>query len=252
MSIKKYSATDNWTDDSLFSGKITCFQNKNGYRFSIDPVLLSHFVQINENDKILDLGTGCGVMLLILLYRHFEDIHHVRGIEIQENLCTLAKHNIKSNRFEIKSSVIQGDIKSISDYFTPESYDKVICNPPFFSKKSGRLSTNLEAQIARHEIEGSLQNFFSAASFCLKNKGCGYFVYPADKISYFLSLASNARLEPKQIRFIYSYPDQQIEASLALVKCVKNGKNGVKVMAPFYIYRRKNGPYTSTMQSYYE
>lgn len=252
MSIKKYSATSTWTDDSLFSGKIICYQNRNGYRFSIDPVLLSHFLEINENDRIVDLGTGSGVMPLILLYRHFEDIHHIKGIEIQDNLCALADHNIKSNRFEKKASVVQGDIKCIRDYFRPESYDKVICNPPFFKKNTGRLSTNLEAQIARHEIKGDLQDFITAAAFCLKNRACAYFVYPAEKINYFLNIATKTRLEPKQIQFIYSYPGSEIEATLARVRCVKNGKSGVTIMSPFFIYSKKNGPYTSAMQNYYE
>lgn len=252
MSIKNYSATPSWSNDSLFSGKIICHQDQNGYRFSIDPVLLSHFADINTGDKVLDLGAGCGVIMLILLYRYYDDIDHVRGIEIQDNLWSLADHNIASNRFERKASVVHGDIKRISDFNDPESYDRVICNPPFFRENSGRLSSNLEARIARHEMRGTLKDFFSAAAFSLKNRGSSYFIYPAEKINYFLNMATKAKLEPKKIQLIYSYPGPEVEASLACVKCVKNGKTGMRVLTPFYIYSKKNGPYSSQMQLYYK
>lgn len=252
MSIKNDSATITWTEDSLFSGKIVCHQNKDGYRFSIDPILLSHFVDITKNDKILDLGTGCGIMLLIILYRHFDVVHHLCGVEVQKDLCELTEHNIKTNNFHKKARVVHGNVKAIRDYFTVESYDKVICNPPFFEIKSGRLNENKEARVARHEIEGNLYDFIDAASYCLKNRGCGYFVYPADKINYFLHSVTKARLEPKQLQFIYSYPGDDIEARLVLIKCVKNGKSGVKVLSPLFIYNNKNGKYSSAMQACYE
>jgi tRNA1Val (adenine37-N6)-methyltransferase len=239
------------TVDQFLGGTIVCRQNRAGYRFSVDPVLLSHFVEVKEDDILLDLGTGCGIMQLIILSRHFETIRRIDGIEIQRSLCELAAQNIAANNFDKRADVIEGDVKNISLYFQAENYDRIICNPPYFPAGSGRRSGNVEAEIARHQIMASLADFLAATAYCLKNRGSAYYVYPAHLLSSLLLCAARFTLEIKRLRFIYSYPDNSAKARLVLVKMAKNGRTGLEVDPPFYIYEERNGPYSKAMAEFY-
>ncbi len=240
------------TQDSLFKGEITLCQNRNGYRFSIDAVLLAHFFQPECNDKILDIGTGCGVIALILLYRWASVVQEISGMEIQSSLIKLAAHNFRVNGFLSQGRVIQGDVKDILCKFKPETYDKVVCNPPFYPCGSGRMNKNTEANFARHHVLGSLSDFLKASSVVVKNRGKVFFIYPAESVTEFIVSAQRVRLEIKKIQFVYSYPSQTNGSRLALLQCVKNGGPGVEVFPPFYIYSQKNGDFSSDMKSHYK
>lgn len=239
------------TKDSLFSGKLICYQHKKGYRFSIDPVLLAHYMEVEYHDRILDLGTGCGVIPLIVHYRYPEYFLQLTGIEIQLSLYDLAHHNVKANSFENNVEIHQGDIRQIKNLFRAESFDKVVCNPPFFTKENGRQSSNVEARCARHQVQGSLEEFLRAAAYCLKNRAAAFFIYPADQIVEIIDSAQRVQLEPKTIQFIYSYPEGSHCAKLALVKFVKNGKRGCNILLPHYVYESKNGAYSGQMARLY-
>lgn len=238
--------------DSLFGGDLKCFQAINGYRFSVDSVLLSHFVSVRENERILDLGTGCGIIMLILLYRWSTRISDIVGIEFQANLAALARKNLRVNNFETTARIIEGDIKNIRSLVTPESFDTIVCNPPFFGHGSGRQSVNDEARLARHQILANLDDFLGAAALAVRNKGTIYFIYPAGQIGIFISMLYKHRLEIKKLQFIYSYPIMQNEARLVLIECRKNGGGGAHILTPFYIYSERHGGFTEEMQRFYE
>lgn len=240
------------THDSLFSGELICLQHKEGYRFSIDSVILAHFMSPGQGDNILDLGTGCGIISLILAHRWKEILESIIGVEKQESLVYLAKQNIAKNGFGELCRVITGDVKNICQYVDRESFSKVICNPPFYQQGTGRISRNREAFIARHQVSATLADFVSAAASAVKNRGASYFIYPAQGLSDLLFLSRKYRLEPKKIMFVYSYPQPGKNAELVLVKCLKNGGSGVDVMTPFYIYEKKNGDYSPEMAGFYE
>lgn len=242
----------NESRDSLFDGELICFQHQKGYRFSIDAVLVAHFVDVKQGDRILDLGTGSGVISIILMYRWRDWVREVSGIEIQQSLAKLAMKNFQANEFEHLGSIIQGDIKEIETQIKPESYDKIVCNPPFYSPGSGRTNKNPEAQMARHQILATLEDFLRAAAFAVKNGGVVSFVYPAEQICEFISLAGKFRLEIKKIQFVYNYPHKTATSRLVLIQCLKNGGAGTEILPPFYVYSEQNGLYSSEMMDFYK
>ncbi len=239
------------TRDTLFDGMLTCLQHRDGYRFSIDSVLLAHFIAPAKGDDILDLGAGCGILSLIIAYRWGSILHSITGIELQAPLAYLARQNIALNGFQDLCRIITGDVKTLPQHVNPESFTKVICNPPFYQKGTGRTNKNKETLLARHQISGSLEDFISVSAAAVKNGGSTYFIYPAEGLTELLFLAQKHKLEPKQIMLVYSYPHPDKSARLVLVKCMKNGGRGVEIMPPFYVYNKKNGDYSQQMENFY-
>ena len=252
IELQEAAANAGISRDSLFDGELICYQHQKGYRFSIDSVLLAHFVKIKHGDSILDLGTGSGIIAMILLYRWQDRICQVSGIEVQQALAHLAGKNLSANNLDKLGSIIQGDIKEINNLVLAESYDRIVCNPPFYTPTSGRINKNLEAQSARHQILATLQDFLFASAFAVKNGGEIYFIYPAERIGEFISLAEKYRLEVKKIQFVYGYPHTTNPARLVLIRCCKNGGRGVEVLPPLYIYCQKNGDFSPEIKQYYQ
>ncbi len=237
--------------DTLFNGELTCSQHQRGYRFSVDSILLAHFVSTVKDEKILDLCTGCGVIGLILLYRYGSMISSVTGFELQSSLVELARENISRNGFRKQFETIQGDVCSITEKFNAETFSTIVCNPPFYPPGTGRQNKVEEKLIARHQVACTLSDIL-AASVVLKNRGRFFLIYPAEGISKLLKLMHNVRLQSKRMQFVYSSPDVQTSARLILVEAVKNGGDGVEILPPFYIYQSKNGAYSKLMQEMYE
>ncbi len=235
--------------DSLFDGKLACIQHKEGYRFSIDAVLLAHFITPHKRDRLLDLGTGCGILPLILLFRHGAETLSCIGVELQRGLAALAQKNFAANGFASAVSVIEGDICNIGVLVKEESFTQIVCNPPFYREESGRVSHNKEAALARHQSCGGLADFLRAARFALVNRGKASFIYPAEQSGEFIATARNEGLEVKRMRHVYSYPGQS--ARLTLFSCVKNGKAELEVLPPLYIYAEKNGAYSDEVAQMY-
>jgi tRNA1(Val) A37 N6-methylase TrmN6 len=238
--------------DTLFDGKLICWQPLAGYRFSIDSVLVSHFAKIKNNEKILDLGTGSGIIGLILLFRHSEKISSLVGYDIQKNLIDIARKNSHENGFQQIFKVIHGDVADTRTRLDPESFSLVISNPPFFLPGSGRISISQEKQIARHQSDLTLLRFVDSAAYCVKNKGKVVLVYPAEFSCELFEMMRSRRIEPKRIQFVYSYPGDQSEAKLLLVEGIKNGGRGQKILSPFYIYDSRNGSYSRQMLKMYD
>ncbi len=237
--------------DTLFDGSLTCRQHLDGYRFSIDSVLLAHFPKIRTKEHILDLGTGCGVVGLVLCYRHAEKQVSVTGLELQSALANLARENISANRYENTFSVIDGSLQDYRSLIEPESFSLVTANPPFFTSGTGRLSSNREVMTARHQEEGGLALFIEAASYSLKNRGRVSFVYPADQAASLVCAFRKHRLVPKRMRIVYSYPGIK-RASLLLIEGVKNGGTGMDILDPLYIYEYRNGPYSKAVMAMFQ
>ncbi len=238
------------SSDSLFDGELICFQNVKGYRFSIDSVLLANYCSHWKNASILDLGCGCGILGLILLYRNNHNIQRVTGIEYQQSLVKLAEKNIYYNNMKDKFSILSGDFRELSHLVRAESFSHVICNPPFYKLGNGRPSENEEAYIARHQVAATPDDIAQAISFALKNKGIAALIYPADPLMELLERLQDHNLEPKILQMVYSYPEAQ-NATLTLLECTKNGGKGLKVKQPVYIYREKNGSYTDKVKAMY-
>lgn len=238
--------------NTLFDGDLICNQHIDGYRFSVDSVLLAHFVSVKKNDRILDLGTGSGIISLILLYRHYGTIIECSGVELQKSLFELATTNMRKNNFDNLNTLYHCNVKDLKEHCPAGSYNTIVCNPPFFPMDSGRLSSNSEARIARHQISANIADFLFAASHAVQNRGNVYFIYPAELLGEFLTKAALYRLEAKKLRFIYSYPGSSKGAQLVLIHCSKNGGQGVKIPEPLYIYSEKNGVLSNEVTQYYE
>ena len=253
MTTKDNSTLDSEISaDSLFDGKLTCLQYVNGYRFSIDAILLAHFFTPRKGAKILDAGTGSGVIPLILMYLHGDRISSVDGLEIQPDLVRLAVENFKRNGFENKCRAVEGDISSVLSLFEPEIFDHIYCNPPFYKSDSGRQNLNDQARIARHQISATIDDITAGCAKVLKNKGDAIFIYPAEQMNELFIALAKARLMPKQLQIIYSYPAENQTAKLMLVHCKKNGGQGLSILPPFYVYSDKDGTYSEKMRALHD
>jgi tRNA1Val (adenine37-N6)-methyltransferase len=220
------------TIDTLFQGRLKFYQSRRGYRFSLDAILLANFARVKANDKVADLGTGNGVIPLALVYR--VPFLSILGMEVQVELAERARRNVEVNGADKRIQIVQGDIRAIDQMAARESFDAVLCNPPYRKPSSGRLSLSMERKIARHEIMGTLQHFLEAGRYLLKANGRMTVVYPAVRCVDLLHAMRGTGLEPKFLRMVHSYTGA--DASLILVEGVKGGRSGAKIMRPLFIY----------------
>ncbi len=238
--------------DSLFDGKLSLYQYTPGYRFSIDAVLLAHYPKVSAGEKILDLGAGCGVIGLIMLYRHPGLDIQITGVERQTRACRTRPKNVDINGYHNRFELHNEDIVDCRRYLQPESFSLVVANPPFYEPGAGRTSLDEQAREARQLDAAGLEAFVEAASYSVRNRGRVVMIYPAERTSRLIQTMSKHRIAVKNMQFIYSYPDPHRPAQLALVQGLKNGGEGAAVAAPMYIYKQKNGPYCKQIQSMFE
>lgn len=212
--------------DAFMNGALRLIQSKDGYRFSIDAVFLSQFVSVKPGDVVVDLGTGCGVMPLILLLK--KPVGRVVGLEIQAELASQAGRNARLNHFENRMAVIMGDILHLP--LTESFADVVICNPPYRKKSSGRINPDPRRAIARHEILAVMDDILGAARRVLKKKGRFAFVYPAERLADVFGRLRRFDLEPKRLQV--SYPGLESGAKLTLIEAVLGARPGVDILPP--------------------
>ena len=222
------------TLDTLFDGKIKLFQSRSGYRFSLDALLLAHFATVKGRDKVIDLGTGSGVIPLILARLH--SYVSITGVEFQPAMTERARRNIKINGLEGRILICQGDVRSIGAVAPPASVDVAVCNPPYRKAGSGRLSPDDEKQIARHEIRGELGDFLSAGALLLRPRGRIALIHLAGRAVDLLSSMRRMGLEPKRLRMVHAHDGAA--AALVLVEGVKSGRSGLEILPPLIVYRR--------------
>ncbi len=197
---------------------------------SLDSLILSNFVAINRNVKnILDIGTGIGVIPLIISLRTSA---HIDGVELQKELSEIADRNVKMNKLDKQISIICDDIKNFSCYKDINFYDVIVCNPPFFN--DGKISSNkLKAQ-SRHEETIKLNEIFKISKKLLKNKGRFAIVFRVERLMEVLDLYYQNKIMPKKIVFIHH--EKTKEAKLFFIEGIKNGMPGLKIEPPFVLY----------------
>jgi tRNA1Val (adenine37-N6)-methyltransferase len=230
------------TIDKILDGHLRVFQKKNGYRFSLDSILLAHFVSLKPHTCAIDLGCGSGIILLILAKR-FPHVNYT-GLEIQENLSLLAQKSTQLNALDGRIKILAGDARKTKDILSANSFDTVIFNPPYRKLKSGRINPLLEKAIARHEIKGSLKDFLKAAQYLLKSGGKVFTIYPAKRLVELIYLFRQSGIEPKKMKLVYS--DNVSEAEFALVEGKNGGREELKIASPLFIYDQ-NKSYTAQM-----
>ncbi|HBT96314.1 MAG TPA: SAM-dependent methyltransferase [Desulfobulbaceae bacterium] len=235
------------TRDTLFSGAISCHQPKNGYRFSLDAVLLAHFTRPSSGARLIDLAAGCGVIGLIALYRHAHAASCL-AVEVQEELASFARRNFRDNGFAEKSEVVCGDVARMKELVPAQSADLVLCNPPYYQPGRGRESHLPGEKDARHQ-RTPFSAFTRAAAWCLGKGGQAAFIYPAAQLAELFAACDANRLAIKRLRLIHSYPG--LAATRALVLCHKEGGAGLLAMPPLYVYEEKNGCYSQEVARMY-
>ncbi len=224
------------TLDTLFDGRIMLRQPLSGYRFSVDPILLAHHCGPLCRERVLDMGTGCGVIPLILGYRH-KGIK-ITGVEIQPELAALARENVKANRLTSAVSIMEKDIRSISFPVETGSFDLVVSNPPFREARAGRIPPNPGRAVARHEISLTLEGLLSASEKALMPGGRFMVVYPALRTADLLLEMRKAGLEPKRLRSVH--PRANLPARLILAEGVKGGNSGLNLLTPLVLHTEGN------------
>jgi tRNA1Val (adenine37-N6)-methyltransferase len=230
------------TVDKILDGRLRVFQNKKGYRFSLDSILLAHFVSLKPRTRAIDLGCGNGVILLILA-KHFPQVNCV-GLEIQETLAALAQKNTQLNGLDGSVKILTGDARNIKDFFRAHSFDNVIFNPPYRKLSSGRINPHPEKAIARHEINGSLKDFLTASQYLLKPAGSVFTIYPAKRLVELVYLFRLSDIEPKKMRLVFS--DKTSEAQFVLVEGKNGSREELKIESPLFIYDQDKN-YTEEM-----
>ncbi|MBU1181473.1 MAG: methyltransferase [Pseudomonadota bacterium] len=227
------------TTDTFFNGNISVKQNKNGYRFSIDAVLLAGHIKTNSGDRILDIGTGSGIISLILAYRNPQI--NIYGVEVQKSLADIAALNVKDNNIEDRVKILCADIKNLKADMISGPLDIVVSNPPYRKAESGRVNSDNQRAVARHEIDVTLTDILKAASRLLHVSGRFIIIYPSERIADMVTQMRLSGIEPKHFRFIYSKSNS--ESKLVIVEGIKGGRTGAKVVSPLVIYC-DDGTYT--------
>ena len=235
-------------DDVLGYKNMKIVQDTEMFSFSLDSVLLPHFVTINKNiDKILDIGCGNAPIPLILSTKTDKKII---GVEIQKEVYNMAVESVKINKLENQICIINDDINEYSKDLETDSFDVITCNPPFFKYlESSNINKNDYKTIARHEVKLNLENIFSIAKKLLKNNGVIALVQRPDRLIDIIMEMKKNNIEPKKIRFVY--PKIGSEANILLIEGSKNGKPGMKILPPLYTHL-DNGEYTSEVLKYFE
>jgi tRNA1Val (adenine37-N6)-methyltransferase len=220
------------TLDQILPGNLHIWQAKAGHRYSIDAVLLARFVRLAQCRQIADLGTGNGVLPLLL--SHLSAADRISGFELQEDMVARAQRNVALNGLAGRISIHQGDIRRITEIHAGGGMDLVVSNPPYRAVVSGRIAPNDERAHARHELAGTIEDFAAAASWLLKAGGHFAVVYLAERLNLLLGAMTRSWIEPKRLRMVHATADSA--ARLVLVEGVKGGRPGLQIEKPLVLY----------------
>lgn len=207
-------------------------QEKKGYRFAIDAVLLAGLTQLKKQERVIELGTGCGVIPLILAYG-WNTNKKIVGVEIQAELARLARENVAANGMDERITIVEMDFRTLPAEFAARSFDLVLCNPPYRKPGTGRINPDMQKAIARHELRATLADVFSGARHLLPQGGRIALVYPATRLGHLLHSATEHGFSPKRLVLIYSRPGGT--GRLVHLECVKDGGEELRIEPPFYI-----------------
>ena len=221
-------------------------QNKKWFCFGMDAVLLTNYCDIKNNSKVVDLGTGTGIIPILLSGKR--NYTKAYGIEIQPEVAEMAKRSVELNNLQDKIEILNIDLKNTLEYLDTNSFDAVISNPPYKLNNSGIINPEDKKAISRHEIRCTLEDVISTASQLLKQYGRFYMVHRPDRLADIICLLRKYRLEPKQMRFVH--PRAAEKPNMILIRASKNGNPELKFDPPLYIYNEE-GNYTEDVYNIY-
>ena len=233
--------------DDLELNNLKIIQNKNGFCFGMDSVLLSDFAKNAKlNAKVIDLGTGTGILPILLSAK--TKASKIVGIEIQKEVANMASRSVLLNNLQDKIQIVCEDIKNLKNIYKTNSFDAVVTNPPYKTKGTGGINEVEAKFISRHEITANLEDFISISSYLLKDQSSIYMVHRPERLVDILSLLRKYKLEPKELKLVQPSCDKV--PNLVLIKATKNSKPFLKIDKPLYIYNF-DGTYTEELLKIY-
>ena len=241
--------------DYLLPGERFDELQRNGYRiiqnpakfcFGMDAVLLSGFARAKRGERVLDLGTGTGIIPILMAAK--TDGEHFTGLEIQEESADMARRSVLLNHLENKIDIVCGDIKEADTLFQAASFDVITCNPPYMIGQHGITNPDAPKAIARHEILCTLEDVIQKAAILLKPGGNFYMVHRPFRLAEIISVMVRYKLEPKRMRLVYPYVDK--EPNMVLIEGCRGGKSRMTVEKPLIVYKEP-GKYTDEIYEVY-
>ena len=235
---------DERLDDLMKSGR-KIIQNEKEFCFAMDSVLISHFPKFKRTQKVLDLGTGTGVIPLLIA----DEVEKIFAIEINSAMAETARRNVELNELTEKISVVEGDYRQLRDFFCAESFDVVVANPPYYPVKNGEVNKLEGIARARHEFTATLEDVVTAARFALKFHGSFCMIHSAARLCEIVDALHRHQFEMKRLQMIY--PKKNRDANLVMLEAIVGGNAGnLKILPPLVIHE-DDGTYTDDVKKIY-
>lgn len=233
------------TLEEVIPGQLFIIQNDRFFKFGIDSVLLANLVEVRKGEEVLDLGTGSGIIPLLLAYK--KEPSRVLGLEYQKEVAEMAQRSVLYNGLEGIIEIKNMDLRESPGVLKP-GFDLIISNPPYLKKGDGKMSSNRHKAIARHELFCTLEDIFRTARSLIRYRGRLALVYRTERLMELMVLAGEYGIIPKELRFIHSRRD--VDAKLVFFLGVRGGNPGLRVLPPLYIYNQQ-GEYTQEVRALY-
>ncbi|MCI6637289.1 MAG: tRNA1(Val) (adenine(37)-N6)-methyltransferase [Bilifractor sp.] len=221
-------------------------QGEKSFRYGIDAVLLSGYAKVKPGERVLDLGTGTGILPILLAAK--TPGKSFTGLEIQQKSADMAQRSVAMNHLEDRISIVQGDIREAVSIFGAASFDVAVSNPPYMIGHHGLTNPDPAVAIARHEILCSFRDIVEQTSRVLTDRGRFYLIHRPFRLAEILCILKEYRLEPKRMRLVYPFVDK--EPNMVLVEACKNGNPRIQVEKPLIVYERP-GVYTREIREIY-
>ncbi len=232
--------------DELHRNGYRIIQNARKFCFGMDAVLLSGFARVKAGERVLDLGTGTGIIPILL--RGKTPGRNFTGLEIQEESADMARRSVAYNHLEDSISIVTGDIREAAALFRAASFDVVTSNPPYMTDSHGLVNPDLPKAIARHELLCSLEDVVRGAAGVLRPGGRFYLVHRPFRLAEIMTVLVRYRLEPKRMRLVYPFVEK--EPNMVLLEAVQGGNSRITVEKPLIVYREL-GVYTEEIYEIY-
>ena len=232
--------------DELHRNGWQIIQNSHKFCFGMDAVLLSGFARVKTGERVLDLGTGTGIIPILL--RGKTEGRDFTGLEIQEESADMARRSVAYNHLEESVSIVTGDIKEAAALFGAASFDAVTCNPPYMTGNHGLVNPKQSKAIARHEILCTLEDVVGQTAKVLRPGGRFYLIHRPFRLAEILTLLVRYKLEPKRMRLVYPFVDK--EPNMVLIEALSGAKSRITVEKPLIVYKEQ-GVYTDEIYDIY-